>query len=63
MAGEIIKVTVDDSTGEFDVDLTGFHGQGCDSIIKAFGEIGKTTKHIHKPEFNAVQKQQITRKG
>jgi hypothetical protein len=63
MASEIIKVTVDDLTGEFDVDLTGFHGHGCDAVIKAFSEIGKIKTHIHKPEFNAIQKQQITRKG
>ena len=49
---QIIKVTVDDATGEFAVDLTGFQGQGCDDIIKAFGEIGEIKTHTHKPEFN-----------
>lgn len=53
MATEIIKVTVDDNTGEFDVDLTGFHGIGCDAIIQAFGELGQTKKVIHKPEYTA----------
>lgn len=51
---QIIKVSVDDLTGEFDVDLTGFHGIGCDAIIEAFGEIGEITSHIHKPEYKAT---------
>ena len=50
---EIIKITIDDSNGAFDVDLTGFHGVGCDAIIKAFGEIGEVKRHVHKSEFNA----------
>jgi hypothetical protein len=56
---QLIKVTVDDNTGAFDVDLTGFHGQGCDAIIEAFGELGEIKTHVHKPEFkeNAVRVQ------
>lgn len=47
-----IKVEIDEGTGEFNVDLTGFEGKGCDDIIKAFAEIGEVTKEIHKPEYN-----------
>ena len=46
---QIVKVTVDDLTGEFDVDLTGFHGKGCDAIIQAFAELGEMKTHVHKP--------------
>lgn len=56
---QIIKVDVDDNTGEFDVDLTGFHGKGCDAIIQAFGELGEIKTHIHKTEYN--EKEKITR--
>lgn len=46
-----ITVTVDDNTGAFDVDLTGFHGIGCDAVIKAFAEISAPTKTVTKPEY------------
>jgi hypothetical protein len=60
MAGaKIVKVTVDDNTGEFDVVLTGYHGQGCDAIIEAFGELGAITSHVHKPEFRATATKKI----
>jgi hypothetical protein len=48
---QVIKISVDDNTGEFDVDLTGFHGQGCAAIIDAFGELGEITSRTHKPEY------------
>lgn len=51
---QVVKITVDDSNGAFDVDLTGFQGQGCDAIIEAFGQIGEITSHTHKPEFRAI---------
>jgi hypothetical protein len=56
---KIVKVTVDDSNGEFEVDLTGYQGQGCDAIIEAFGEIGAIKTHVHKPEYR--QTAQVTR--
>ncbi len=57
---EVIKINVDENTGEFDVDLTGFHGKNCDDIIKAFGTVGEITTHIHKPEFREVDKKLVT---
>ena len=59
MAGELIRITIDDNTGESSVDLQGFHGKGCAAVIKAFGEIGEITSEIHKPEFNQVQTQKV----
>lgn len=55
-----ITVTVDENTGEFEVDLTGFQGQGCDAIIEAFAEIGEATAVVHKPEWKATAHKQQT---
>jgi hypothetical protein len=48
---KMIKIVIDESDASFSVDLTGFHGQGCDDIVKLFAEIGETTKVISKPEY------------
>ena len=53
---QIVKVTVDDATGEFEVNLTGFVGHGCDAIIQAFAELGEMKTHVHKPEYNTTTK-------
>jgi hypothetical protein len=51
---KIIKIEIsDDAT--FTVDLTGFNGQGCGDIIKAFAQLGEVTKEIHKPEWKSIQ--------
>jgi hypothetical protein len=52
MARKIV-VELDEETSEFSVDLTGFNGQGCADITKAFGEIGSVTKDVKKPEFKS----------
>ena len=54
-----IVVEIDEGSGGFTVDLTGFEGKGCDDIIKAFAEVGDVTKEIHKPEYNRPQKTQL----
>jgi hypothetical protein len=51
---KIVKVTVDEN-GDFTVDLNGFHGRGCDAIIKAFGEESTVTKETHKREYGENQ--------
>ena len=54
---KVITVTIDQGTehlnnaGAFNVDLTGFEGQGCDMIIKAFEGVGEATRTVHKPEW------------
>jgi hypothetical protein len=59
---KIITVTIDQGAevlqdaGAFKVDLTGFEGQGCDAIIKAFEDVGAATKTIHKPEWKQKAK-------
>ncbi len=61
MSQKIVTVTVDDASGAFEVDLTGFQGIGCDAVIKAFAELGETTTVIEKPEykFKATQQKQV----
>jgi len=48
---KIITIDLDPKDASFSVDLTGFHGKGCEDVIKAFTSIGETTKIIEKPEF------------
>lgn len=60
---KIIKIELDPGSGEFNVDLTGYHGKGCDDIIKAFAEVGAMTKEIHKHEYNEVNKQNTVKVG
>ena len=49
---KLINISFDEGSGEFNVDLTGFNGKGCDDIIKACAEVGSVTKEIYKPEYN-----------
>lgn len=52
MALKIITITIDEE-GDQTVDLTGYHGKGCDAVADVFGRaLGETTKVVHKPEFN-----------
>lgn len=48
---KMVTVEIDESTAEFSVDLTGFHGKGCAEITKAFESLGRVKKSIKKPEY------------
>lgn len=52
---KLVTVTIDQETGDFSVDLTGFHGNGCADVAEAFAELGMVTKDVKKPEFKAKQ--------
>lgn len=56
---QVIKIEIDEKTGEFNVDLTGFNGKGCDDVIKAFAEVGEVTRELHKPEYNRPVKTNV----
>jgi hypothetical protein len=50
-----LKSSLSPSTKKGDqvVDLTGYHGKGCDAVADVFGRaVGATTQTVHKPEFN-----------
>jgi transposase len=49
---KIVTITIDEE-GDQTVDLTGYHGKGCDAVADVFGRaLGTTTKVVHKPEHN-----------
>lgn len=48
---KLVTIEIDQTTGEFSVDLTGFHGKGCGDIVKMFDGLGTKTKGITKPEY------------
>jgi hypothetical protein len=52
---KIVTVTINESDASFSVDLQGFHGKGCDAVIKAFSGDAKITKEIHHPEYHRMQ--------
>ena len=48
-------VVVNKVTGEFSIDLTGYHGKGCSVDARAFTVGSTVTKDVHKKEWNQVQ--------
>jgi hypothetical protein len=48
---QLVKVQIDETTAEVNIDLIGFHGKGCDALLKAFSQVGKLTKETIKPEY------------
>ena len=47
----IITVLIDEN-GDQSVDLSGYQGQGCHAVQKAFEDaIGTSTKAVRKPEY------------
>lgn len=60
---KIITVEIDENTGDFAIDLTGFQGRGCADIIKAFAEVGQVTEELHKTEYNQQAKQNTVKVG
>lgn len=58
---KIITVSIDEQTGDFSIDLTGFHGKGCADVMKAFDGLGKTTKTVKKTEYNESTTNTVTK--
>ena len=52
---KLVTIELDEETGNFSVDLTGFQGKGCADVVKAFETLGTVTTSHKKPEYNAVQ--------
>lgn len=61
MANKIITITIDEKDASIAVDLTGFHGVGCDALMKALTAGSEVTKTIHKPEFKATKSNTVVR--
>lgn len=41
------------------VDTNGFEGKGCDAIHQMFANLGEVTSNVKKPEYKAIQRQQV----
>jgi hypothetical protein len=54
-----ITITVDEK-GESTVDLNGFHGKGCEAVMKALRGNDTVRRSVTKPEFN---QQEVQEKG
>lgn len=51
---KIITASIDDITGDVEVELDGYKGKGCSAIQDVFGRaLGTTTKRVKKSEYNA----------
>lgn len=50
----LVELEIDQATGDFTLDLTGFKGKGCKDVAKAFESLGKVTKDVTKPEAYQV---------
>lgn len=46
-----VTIELDQATGSISVDRTGFQGQGCDAVTKAFESLGSVTLDKKKPEY------------
>jgi hypothetical protein len=51
-----MTITVDDRTGATEIDLGGFHGVGCDAVMKVMVEGSKVVDTQKKPEYNEKEK-------
>ena len=49
--------------GNFNVDLTGYRGKGCDVDIAAFQSLSKTIKATKKPEYRQLQQGRVQAKA
>ena len=58
---KLVTITIDKETGGgFTCDTTGFEGKGCADIHKMFESIGGPGKTDHKPEWNQIQRLNVT---
>ena len=60
--GKKITVLIDES-GDFQVDLSGFHGKGCHKVLQDFGGDEKPTLERLKPEYRETEKQKEKQNG
>jgi hypothetical protein len=46
-----VTIELNTETAAISVDRTGFQGQGCDAVTKAFENLGEVTLDKKKPEY------------
>ena len=61
---ENITVTIDEN-GDAEIDLQGFHGRGCDAVMKGFNKAlgGEITSNATKAEYNKPLTKNVCVKG
>ena len=61
---KIITVTIDEN-GDTEIDLQGFHGRGCDAVMKGFNKAlgGEITSNATKAEYNKPLTKNVCVKG
>ena len=61
---KIIVVTIDEN-GDAEIDLQGFHGRGCDAVMKGFNKAlgGEVLTDNSKPEYNKPLTKNVCVKG
>lgn len=52
MSDKMITIDIDQETGNFSLDLDGFHGKGCKDVAKLFEQMGKVTSSEDKPALH-----------
>jgi len=55
---KLITVEIDQE-GNASVDLTGFHGTGCNKTLKDFTDGAKVRKATTKPEYHEAERQEV----
>jgi hypothetical protein len=50
---KIVTASIDETTGDIEVELDGYRGKGCSAIQDVFGKaLGTTTKRVKKRDYN-----------
>ena len=52
---KITTITIDETTGATEVDATGYHGKGCDAVVRGFTAGLGNAEVSKKSEFNAPE--------
>ncbi len=50
MEGKYITVTIDPTGQRVDVEMDGFHGDGCKAMMEVFDSMGEVIHEEYKPE-------------
>ena len=60
---KIVTITIDEGTGQSEIDAAGYYGKGCDAVVRGFAaglgapEVTKKSD-FNKPDFTKTKIQQ-----
>ena len=52
---KIVTITIDEGTGQSEIDAAGYHGKGCDAVVRGFAAGLGAPEVTKKSEFNAPE--------